>query len=120
MGPFAIIWAKQYAQFCRFNAISMGGPTMRSSITGGAVAILFAAIVSFASGGATMKITSSAFHEGGNIPSKFTCDGSDTSPPLQITGVPSETKSLVLIADEPDTPVGLITHWLVSNIPART
>jgi Phospholipid-binding protein len=45
-----------------------------------------------------MKITSSAFQEGGNIPSKFTCDGSDTSPPLQITGVPSEAKSLVLIA----------------------
>jgi Raf kinase inhibitor-like YbhB/YbcL family protein len=67
-----------------------------------------------------MEITSSAFHEGGNIPSKFTCDGSDTSPPLQITGIPSEAKSLVLIADDPDAPGGLFTHWLVWNIPPQT
>ena len=58
-----------------------------------------------------MKITSSAFQEGGNIPSKFTCAGSDTSPSLQITGVPSEAKSLVLIAD---------AHWLIWNIPPQT
>ncbi len=93
---------------------------MRRSITGGAVAILLAAIVPVAAGGATMKITSSAFHEGGDIPSKFTCDGSDTSPPLQITGIPSEAKSLVLIADDPDAPGGLFTHWLVWNIPPQT
>ena len=93
---------------------------MRRSITGGAAAILLAAIVSFAAGGAKIKITSSAFREGGNIPSKFTCDGSDTSPPLQITGVPSEAKSLVLIADDPDAPGGLFTHWLVWNIPPQT
>jgi len=93
---------------------------MCRSITGGAVAILFAAMVPVAAGGATMKITSSAFHEGGDIPSKFTCDGSDTSPPLQITGIPSEAKSLVLIADDPDAPGGLFTHWLVWNIPPQT
>jgi len=67
-----------------------------------------------------MKITSFAFQEGGNIPSKFTCDGSDISPPLQITGVPSEAKSLVLIADDPDAPSGLFTHWLIWNIPPQT
>ena len=93
---------------------------MRNPITSGAVAISLAAIASFAAGGAKMKITSSAFQEGGNIPSKFTCDGSDTSPPLQITGIPSEAKSFVLIADDPDAPSGLFTHWLVWNIAPQT
>jgi Raf kinase inhibitor-like YbhB/YbcL family protein len=93
---------------------------MQKAITGGAVAILLAVITSFAAEGATMKITSSAFHERGEIPSKFTCDGSDTSPPLQITGIPSEAKSLVLIADDPDAPSGLFTHWLVWNISPQT
>jgi len=93
---------------------------MLRSITVGAVAILLAPIVLLAAGGATIKITSSAFHEGGSIPSKFTCDGSDTSPPVQISDVPAEAKSLVLIADDPDAPGGLFTHWLVWNIPPQT
>ena len=93
---------------------------MRKAITIGVVAILLAAIASFAAGGMRMKITSPAFQEGGNIPSKFTCDGSDTSPPLQINGVPAEAKSLVLIADDPDAPGGLFTHWLLWNVPAQT
>src|SRR5262245_64596465 len=80
---------------------------MRKTITGTAVAVLLIAIASFAAGEAKMKITSSAFQQGANIPSKFTCDGSDTSPPLQITDIPSNAKTLVLIADDPDAPGGL-------------
>lgn len=85
-----------------------------------AVAMLFAVTASFAAGGAGMTIGSSAFHQGGDIPAKFTCDGGGTSPPLQITGIPSEAKSLVLIADDPDAPSGMFTHWLVWNIPPQT
>src|SRR5215216_7856095 len=93
---------------------------MQKAITGAAVASLFVAIAAFAAGEAKMKVTSSAFEQGGNMPAKFTCDGSDTSPPLQITGIPPNAKTLVLIADDPDAPNGLFTHWLVWNIRPQT
>ena len=93
---------------------------MQKAIIIGAFAIAFAAIASFAAGGAKMKITSSAFQEGGDIPSKFTCDGADMNPALRFEGAPGEAKSLLLIVDDPDAPVGLFTHWLVWNIDPKT
>ncbi|HEY6071250.1 MAG TPA: YbhB/YbcL family Raf kinase inhibitor-like protein [Chthoniobacterales bacterium] len=79
-----------------------------------------AAVVAFAAGGGKMKITSSAFQEGGTIPEKFSKNGQNVNPELRIEGVPAEAKSLALIVDDPDAPVGLFTHWLVWNIDPKT
>ncbi len=66
-----------------------------------------------------MKISSSAFADGGSIPSKYTCDGSDTSPPLTFEAVPPAAKSLALVVDDPDAPGGTFDHWIAWNIPAN-
>jgi len=67
-----------------------------------------------------ITITSSAFTEGGMIPRQYTCDGEDISPPLAWTGVPEGTKSIALICDDPDAPVGTWVHWVLFNIPPST
>ena len=64
-----------------------------------------------------IEVTSLAFEAGGMIPGKYTCDGENVSPPLAWTGVPSGTKSIVLISDDPDAPVGTWVHWVMFNIP---
>lgn len=65
-----------------------------------------------------MQINSPAFQMGQPIPARFTCDGEDRSPALTWSGVPSGTKSLVLVCDDPDAPLGTWIHWIVANIPA--
>jgi Raf kinase inhibitor-like YbhB/YbcL family protein len=65
-----------------------------------------------------IQVTSTAFNEGSTIPKKHTCDGQDISPQLSWSGVPEGTKSLALIVDDPDAPVGTFVHWVLYDIPA--
>lgn len=66
-----------------------------------------------------MKLTTVFAHKE-NIPSKYTCDGEDAAPDLTISDIPKDAKSLVLIVDDPDAPMGTWVHWLVYNIPVTT
>jgi Raf kinase inhibitor-like YbhB/YbcL family protein len=66
----------------------------------------------------SITVTSSAFQQGGSIPAKYTCDGSDISPPLKWTGSPAGTKSFALICDDPDAPAGTWVHWVLFNLRA--
>ena len=67
-----------------------------------------------------IKITSSAFEDGGLIPAKYTCDGADMSPPLQWDAVPEGARSVALICDDPDAPMGTFVHWVIFGLPAET
>lgn len=64
-----------------------------------------------------LDISSSAFSAQGMIPAKYTCDGENVNPPLDIEHIPEEAKCLALIVDDPDAPVNTWVHWLVWNIP---
>jgi Raf kinase inhibitor-like YbhB/YbcL family protein len=68
----------------------------------------------------SMEIKSLAFGPEQDIPSKHTCDGSDTSPPLEWTGMPEGTHSLAIIADDPDAPMGTWVHWVLYDLPPET
>jgi len=65
----------------------------------------------------SMNITSSAFLSGEMIPGKYTCQGENVNPSLELEGIPENAKSLVLIVDDPDAPAGTWTHWTLWNIP---
>jgi Raf kinase inhibitor-like YbhB/YbcL family protein len=67
-----------------------------------------------------LQISSSAFVHNGTIPVRHTCDGEDVSPPLAFGGVPAAARSLVLVVDDPDAPVGDWVHWVVWNIAPET
>lgn len=65
----------------------------------------------------TLTLKSPSFNHNDSIPSKYTCQGENVNPPLEIKGVHPATKSLVLIMDDPDAPAGTWVHWTVWNIP---
>lgn len=64
-----------------------------------------------------IQISSGAFANEGFIPQKYTCDGENISPPLTWKNIPSGTKSIAIINDDPDAPVGTWVHWVIYNIP---
>jgi Raf kinase inhibitor-like YbhB/YbcL family protein len=73
----------------------------------------------------TLTLRSTAFTNGGEIPSKHTCEGEDIAPPLEWDGMPEKTRSLVLIIDDPDAPDPKApkmtwVHWVLYNIPPDT
>jgi Raf kinase inhibitor-like YbhB/YbcL family protein len=65
----------------------------------------------------TLQVSSPAFSDNGAIPRQFTCDGQNTAPPLQWSGVPQHSKSIAVICDDPDAPSGTFTHWVLYDIP---
>jgi Raf kinase inhibitor-like YbhB/YbcL family protein len=72
-----------------------------------------------------LTLTSPAFPPGGEIPKEYTCDGADTSPPLEWAGAPAGTKSFVLIIDDPDAPdpeAPKLTwvHWVLYDLAGPT
>lgn len=67
-----------------------------------------------------ISISSRAFQAGGAIPPEYTCDGSNVSPALSWRGIPSTAKSIALIMDDPDAPMGTFVHWVLFNIPPDT
>ncbi len=88
---------------------------------GFAASLIILLLVNSATGSPSqMTITSPAFSAGAEIPAKFTCNGQSTSPELRISGTPPGAKSLALIAEDPDAPSGVFTHWLVWNIDPQT
>jgi Raf kinase inhibitor-like YbhB/YbcL family protein len=64
-----------------------------------------------------LMLVSPAFASGAQIPTEYTCDGADISPPLSWSGVPSATRSLVLVVEDPDAPSGVFRHWAAFDIP---
>jgi Raf kinase inhibitor-like YbhB/YbcL family protein len=71
----------------------------------------------------SLTITSTAFAHDGAIPSLYTCEGEDVSPPLAWNGIPSGTKSFALIVDDPDAPDPAApkmtwVHWVLYDLPA--
>ena len=81
---------------------------------------LLALIFMFGTARAQLVVTSTSFKNDGMIPAKYSCEGTEVSPPLTITNIPAAAKSLALIVHDPDAPMkGGFTHWVVWNIDVK-
>lgn len=68
-------------------------------------------------GPSTITVISTAFADGEPVPTRYTCDGDNVSPPLWWHGVPADAEALALVVDDPDAPRGTFTHWVVLDVP---
>ena len=98
---------------------------LSQSYTLAVILLATALVILWGNGAMAMTLNSPAFKPNGRIPSKYTCEGEDVSPPLAWEGVPDGAKSLVLIIDDPDVPYlkapkMVWVHWVVYNIPPDT
>ena len=69
--------------------------------------------------GKDLVVSSTAFEQEGSIPAKYTCGGEEINPPLHIENIPDGTKTLAIIAEDPDTAKGIFDHWVAWNIPVK-
>ena len=67
-----------------------------------------------------LLVSSPAFENEGDIPAKYTCEGEDINPELTVDNIPENTKTLAIIAEDPDAPKGTFDHWLVWNVPPES
>jgi len=108
--PLAIISCAKSEQSSTFDTFATADSTKSKQTNSGSKGMIF-------------YLSSPAFVPNGSIPSKYTCDGEDISPPLAWSGAPDATKTYVLIVDDPDAPdpakpQRVYVHWVVYNIPA--
>ncbi|MFC1854805.1 YbhB/YbcL family Raf kinase inhibitor-like protein [Candidatus Dependentiae bacterium] len=66
-----------------------------------------------------INVSSSAFSDGDTLPINYTCEGKDISPPISWSNLPPNTKSVALVCDDPDAPMGTWVHWVLFNIPVN-
>jgi Raf kinase inhibitor-like YbhB/YbcL family protein len=110
--PLLVIGAALLISLSCSGAGSSGQASTRARAKDGHYEIRGGRAMSFA-------LDSTAFADGGAIPGRYTCSGADVSPALSWTGVPDGTRSLALIAEDPDAPGGTWTHWVIWNVPAE-
>src|SRR5262245_11227209 len=68
----------------------------------------------------TIRVSSSVFEDGDPIPPGYSCDGTNSSPPLEWSHVPDDAAALALVVSDPDAPSGTFYHWIVMDLPADT
>lgn len=67
-----------------------------------------------------MTLSSRSIEPGERIPTDYTCDGKNVSPPFEWSGAPQGTRSFALACVDPDAPSGIFHHWMAYDIPASS